>query len=240
MDMVSSTQNENLENRFARIGTLGFCTMAQSRGPAHTPCLSYAINATTPAACDLRTFSWELNPTTCATCQLRVVGRSDVQRKRRVPKVIHTMRKTRFILAGAGSAVFAAQQSANVIDSNATLKLKEKPLSAAARAQRKNNFETPTAEELREMQTLEAHREGRIAQRHQREQQRAQLELQNANILTQIIIQVPAVIDSNKALIESARDYMEIYSAKVLAEIKKDPEEKEADPDPPADLGGGG
>lgn len=114
-------------------------------------------------------------------------------------------------------------------------------MSATARAQRKKNFEMPTATEIQEMQTLEREREQRVAARHQREMQRAQDELQKASIFSQIVIQVPSLIEINKPLIENARQYMEVYSAKALAEIKKDPDEKEADPEPPEEdsLGGG-
>lgn len=108
-------------------------------------------------------------------------------------------------------------------------------MSQQARRERQNNFALPSATEIQEMQTLEREREQRVSMRHQREMQRAQDELQKASIFSQIVIQVPSLIEVNKPLIETAREYMEIYAAKATAEIKKDPEAKEADPDPPAD-----
>lgn len=108
-------------------------------------------------------------------------------------------------------------------------------MSAAAREARRKNFSMPSVTEIQEMQTLEREREQRIAQRHQREQQRAQGEMQNASIFSQVIIQVPSLIEINGPLIKNCREYLEIYSANALAQIKKDPDAREADPEPPDD-----
>lgn len=110
-------------------------------------------------------------------------------------------------------------------------------MSSSARAQRKENFALPSQRELEAMQTLEREREQRKAQQYQRDQARSQMELQNANILAQVLIQVPPVVETNKTLLANAREYLECYSAKVLNELKKGPEEQEVETEPPDDDG---
>lgn len=109
-------------------------------------------------------------------------------------------------------------------------------MSAEARAQRKKNFDMPTATELQEMQKLEAERENRRAQRAMRAQTRDNIELQRAGICANIVIQLPSVIDANHALIEKARKYLEPYLDKAFAQLEEPPEvddaASEAEPEP--------
>jgi hypothetical protein len=98
-------------------------------------------------------------------------------------------------------------------------------------ARTRERFAMPSATEIREMQTLEQQREQNAAQQHRRDQERAQVGLSNASLCANLLIQVPAAIAENKALIDNARGLLELYTAKVLAAAKVAPEEEEAEPE---------
>ena len=93
------------------------------------------------------------------------------------------------------------------------------------------------------MQNLEREREQRRAQRHQRRMQTAQTELQNASLFTNLLIQLPPIIEANKHVIGNARHYLEVYSAKVLVDIQieseLDDDEEEKDSAEPEELTAG-
>jgi hypothetical protein len=108
-------------------------------------------------------------------------------------------------------------------------------MSAEARAARKKNFQMPTATELQEMQKLEAEREGRRAQRALRAQNRDGMELNRASICANLVIQLPAAIDSNKTLIDKARKFLEPYLDKAFTQLQEPPEsddKEEPEPEP--------
>lgn len=100
-------------------------------------------------------------------------------------------------------------------------------MSQEARQERKKNFSLPTAEELRELQTLEKEREFRVAQRHQREQSLVHVELQQAGLITSLVAQLPRDVDENKSLVAKGRDFLHVWLDKANESVNRVPEPDE-------------
>jgi hypothetical protein len=97
-------------------------------------------------------------------------------------------------------------------------------MSQEARAARKQNFELPTAEQMREAQKLEAEREQRRASRHGREQHRQGMQMQRAGIASNILLQLSPAFAANQNLIVQTRQYLETYFDRVFSELGAEPE----------------
>ena len=97
-------------------------------------------------------------------------------------------------------------------------------MSQEARAARKQNFELPTAEQMREAQKLEADREQRRVSRHGREQYRQGMRMQRDSIASTILLQINPAFVANHKLISQTRQYLETYFDRVFSELSVEPE----------------